>query len=311
MALEIGTVIRQVMTWAFTKIVVWSGVDADIASTSPTITSGSGAPSASEPDGSIYMRTGGAVGTTLYIRVSSAWVAIVGTDAEIAALAGLVSAADRLPYFTGSGTAALATYTAFARTLDDDADAVTARATLGLIIGTDVQAYDADLAAIAGLTSAADKVPYFTGVGTAAVATLNALGRSIIGAASAAAARAALALDTGDSPTFVTVTAALTGNVTGNASGSAGSCTGNAVTATTASAIAAASVYLSGEQTGTGSEQIFAHGLVTTPTVIWHAITEAPAALGGGLDVAYGAPSTTELRITVTSGIKYRLYAIK
>ena len=66
------------------------------------------------------------------------------------------------------------------------------RADLSLEVGTDVQAWDAILDDLSGLTQATDKLPYFDSATTMATTDLTAFGRSLIDDASASAARTTL-----------------------------------------------------------------------------------------------------------------------
>lgn len=91
----------------------------------------------------------------------------------------------------GAGVpAALDTLDELAAALGDDAN-FAATVTTSL---SNKQPIDADLTAIAALTSAADKVPYSTGAQTWALATLTAAGRALIDDADAAAQRATLSV---------------------------------------------------------------------------------------------------------------------
>lgn len=145
----------------------------------------------------IYRRSGAATWSAVTIGglLSFSGGTLNVGDAELVALAGLTSAADKCAYFTGSGTAALTDCPSFGRSLMNAASASAARTTLGLVIGTDVQAQDAELAALAGLTSANNKCFYWTGTGTAATFDCSSFGRGLVNASGAAAARASSQLN--------------------------------------------------------------------------------------------------------------------
>jgi hypothetical protein len=198
--------------------------------------------------------------------VDDAVAAVSGLDATLIALAGVTTAADKLPYFTGVDTATVTDFTAVARTLVAQttqalmrttglgmsangsslvaaADYAAMRALLDLEAGTDFyskaaadaafqpldgdlttwagltpsanaqslvtaanyaamrtlldleagtdfysiaaanaafQPLDGELTALAGLSSAADKLPYFTGDDTAALADFTAVARTLV-----------------------------------------------------------------------------------------------------------------------------------
>ena len=114
-------------------------------------------------------------------------------------------------------------------------DAANARVNLGVAIGTNVQAYDAGLQSISGLTTAANQGIYATASDTYAVFSLTAAGRALLDDADAAAQRTTLGLGTlaTQSGTFAGThsgttsgtntgdqTITLTGAVTGSGTGS-------------------------------------------------------------------------------------------
>lgn len=115
-----------------------------------------------------FIPSGSIAATTVKLAIEELDTEKQPKDATLTALAGVTTAADKLIYWTGVDAAATTDFSAFARTLLDDANAAAARTTLGLVIGTDVQAYNANLTTWAGKTA-----PTGTVVGTSDSQTLT------------------------------------------------------------------------------------------------------------------------------------------
>lgn len=145
-------------------------------------------------------------------RITNLADGITGTDAvtygqvltaAILALKALTPAADKFPFFTSGSTADMLTIVAAIRTVLASADVATMRTNMGVAYGTTAgtvsegnhthagvyQPSDAELTALAGLTSAADSFPYFTGSGTASLLAIVSAVRTVLASADLATFR--------------------------------------------------------------------------------------------------------------------------
>lgn len=97
---------------------------------------------------------------------------------------------DQTIYSTGPDTFAVTTLSPFGRSLMDDADTTTAQATLGLVIGTNVQAQDSVLQSLVDLGPyASNDMIYATGDDTFAKKVTTSFGRDFLGEIDAASTR--------------------------------------------------------------------------------------------------------------------------
>lgn len=138
---ESGSTARDSLSLGTSDSPQFTGIELGHASDTTLARSGAGDVSI---EGNVVYRAGGTTipvsdGGTGATSVSAAQVAldlepgvdIQAYDAGLQSIAGLTTQADRMIYTTGSDTYAVTTLSSFARTLLDDADAATMRATLG------------------------------------------------------------------------------------------------------------------------------------------------------------------------------------
>jgi hypothetical protein len=249
------------------------------------------------------------------IGSASVWRSALGVqalDAELTAIAGLASAADKGLYFTSAGTADIFTLTSTGRTFLGAANVAAQQTALELEPGEDVQEHSARLDAIAGVSGAANnKGIYLSGTDTVATFDLTSLGRTLVGGANTAAMQSTLGL--GDLAVLDTVNngnwygaALAVGNGATGATTEAGARSNHGINAASTSAAGLVELATSAE-TQAGS----ATTLAVTPSGMFSAFTSSFGAndmyfrIPGGAIVQCGVRSTSNTNYTVTFPLEF------
>jgi hypothetical protein len=190
----------------------------DFAMSSVKITGGSitGITDLAVADGGTGASDAGTARTNLGLAIGTN---VQAYDAGLQSISGLTTSADQMIYTTALDTYATTGLTAAGRAILDDADASAQRTTLGLVIGTNVQAYDAELAAIAAL--AVTDSNFIVGDGTTWVAESGATARTSLGLGSIATQASSSVSITGGSITGITDLAVADGGTGASDAGTA------------------------------------------------------------------------------------------
>lgn len=149
--------------------------------------------------------------SSTYLTQTSAASTYQPLDATLSSISNLGTAANKIIYTTAADTWAESAVTTFGLSLIDDADASAARTTLGLgtmavetaanylttsAASSTYQPLDATLTALAGATTGANTLSYWTGTDTLGSTTLTSFARGLLDDTSASDARATLNLGT-------------------------------------------------------------------------------------------------------------------
>lgn len=129
----------------------------------------SAAPGTNLFNGRLYYNTGDVTSTDrgIWQYRNATWERIAlmteiqPLDAALTSIAGLTYTSDKIIYTTAADTFATTSITSLARTLLADTTTTGAQSTLGLVIGTNVQAYSAVLGYLTATGAGANTVPYY------------------------------------------------------------------------------------------------------------------------------------------------------